>query len=261
MKTIVLDLGGTLTVSKDSLDDEMLTLISKLLSSHNVAIISGASWKQVSKQINGLLTLDQGLLNNLYLLPASGGSLYQSWPRYGWVAAYQHKLATRDVERINNAFEESIVESAFETPQKLWGKQFENCDSKITFAALGQKAPLEVKEKWDVDGNKRRVLVEALRKKLQSYDVRIAGMNSIDVSLKGINKKYGIDELMKRLHVSKDDVVYVGDSIFKGGSDYAAIEMGLNNVSVRDPEDTKVWIRNVLDGKNQETQEKLNTSL
>jgi HAD superfamily hydrolase (TIGR01484 family) len=257
MKTIVLDLGGTLTVSKDPLDDEMVTLISKILPSYNVAIISGAPWKQVCKQINGLLSLDQGLLNNLYLLPASGGSLYQSWPRYGWVAAYQHKLATRDIDRINNAFEEAIAESSFETPQKLWGKQFENCDSKITFAALGQKVPFEVKEKWDVDGNKRRVLVESLRKKLQSYDVRIAGMNSIDVSMKGINKKYGIDELMKRLHVSKDDVVYVGDSIFKGGSDYAAVEMGLNNVPVRDPGDTKAWIRDVLDGKAQILQAKI----
>lgn len=257
MKTIVLDLGGTLAVSKDSLDDEMVTLISKLLPSYNVAIISGASWKQVHKQISGLLSLDQSLLNNLYLLPASGGSLYQSWPRYGWVAAYQHKLATRDVERINNAFEEAIVESGFESPQKLWGKSFENCDSKISFAALGQKAPLEAKEKWDVDGNKRRALVEALRRKLQSYEVRIAGMNSIDVSLKGINKKYGIDELMKRLHVSKDDLIYIGDSIFKGGSDYAAVEMGLNHVSVRDPGDTKTWIRNVLDGKNQVLQAKL----
>jgi hypothetical protein len=257
MKTIILDLGGTLAVSKDSLDDEMVTLISKLLSSYNVAIISGASWRQVHKQISGLLSIDQGLLNNLYLLPASGGSLYQSWPRYGWVAAYQHKLSTRDAERISGAFEEAIVESGFEQPQKLWGKQFENCDSKIAFSALGQKAPLEAKEKWDVDGNKRRVLVDSLRKKLQGYEVYIAGMNSIDVSLRGINKKYGIDELMKKLHVSKDEVVYVGDSIFKGGSDYAAVEMGLNNVSVRDPEDTKTWIRNVLDGKNQVLQAKL----
>ena len=235
MKTIILDLGGTLAVSKDSLDDEMVTLISKLLSSYNVAIISGASWRQVHKQISGLLSIDQGLLNNLYLLPASGGSLYQSWPRYGWVAAYQHKLSTRDAERISGAFEEAIVESGFEQPQKLWGKQFENCDSKIAFSALGQKAPLEAKFQKIFNGRALKGLV----------------------SLRGINKKYGIDELMKKLHVSKDEVVYVGDSIFKGGSDYAAVEMGLNNVSVRDPEDTKTWIRNVLDGKNQVLQAKL----
>ena len=250
MKTIVFDLGGTLAISKDSLDDEMVSLISKLLVNHAVAIISGYSWKQVNKQIGDLLSIDQKQLNNLYILPASGGSLYQSWGKYGLIAAYQNKLVPREVDRISGAFDEALPESGFETPQKLWGKQFENCDSKITFSALGQKAPLEVKEKWDVDGNKRRALVEVLRRKLPGYEVRVAGTTSIDVSAKGINKKYGIDELMKKLRVSKDDVVYVGDEIVKGGSDYAAIEMGLVYVQVRDPEDTKSWIRNILDGEN-----------
>lgn len=251
MKTIVFDLSGTLAISKDALDGEMVVLIGKLLASCNVAIISGASWKQVSKQISDLLTIDSKVLNNLYILPASGGSLYQSWGKYGWVAAYQNKLGLREIDRINAAFEEAIAESGFKQPQKLWGKQFENCDSKVTFSALGQKAPLEAKDKWDVDGNKRRGLVEVLRRKLPTYEVRAAGKTSIDVSAKGINKKYGIDELMKKLRASKDDLLYVGDDIVKGGSDYAAIEMGLIYVQVRDPEDTKAWIRNTLDGTNQ----------
>jgi len=257
MKTIVFDLGGTLTISKDALDAEMVVLLSKLISMCNVAIISGASWKQVNKQINDLLNIDSTALNNLYILPASGGSLYQSWGKYGWVAAYQNKLSTREVDRINAMIEESIVESGFEQPQKLWGKQVENCDSKVIFSALGQKAPLEAKEKWDVDGNKRRALADVLRRKLPIYEVRVAGKTSIDISAKGINKKYGIDELMKKLRASKDDILYVGDAIFKGGSDYAAIEMGLIYVQVRDPEDTKVWIRNTLDGTNQISQSKI----
>ncbi|MCK9567855.1 HAD-IIB family hydrolase [Candidatus Pacearchaeota archaeon] len=248
MKTIVFDLGGTLTISKDALDEEMIALLSKLLASCNIAIISGASWKQVNKQIDNLLHIDQKLLNNLYILPASGGSLFQSWGKYGWVAAYQHKLSSREVDRINAMIEEAIVESGFIQPQKLWGKQVESCDSKVTFSALGQRAPLEAKEKWDVDGSKRRVLADVLRRKLPIYEVRVAGKTSIDVSAKGINKKYGIDELMKKLRASKDDLLYVGDAIFKGGSDYAAIEMGLVYVQVRDPEDTKTWIRNTLDG-------------
>ncbi len=249
MKTIVFDLGGTLSIAKDSLDDEMVVLISKLLESNNVAITSGASWKQVQKQIDGLLHIEPTLLNNLYIIPASGGSLYQSWGKYGWVAAYQHKLEPREFDRICTAFEEAIIESGFDRPQKTWGKKFEDCESKVTFSALGVKAPIEAKEKWDVDGSKRRVLADVMRSKLPTtFEVRIAGMSSIDVSEKGINKKYGIDELMKKLRASKDDVIYVGNAIFKGGSDYAAIEMGLAYVLVKDPEDTKVWIRKVLDG-------------
>jgi len=246
-KTIIFDLGGTLSLSKDSLDHEMISLITKLLESNTVAIISGSSWKQVHSQINGLLEIDSKLLNNLHILSDSGGSMYQYWGRYGWVASYQNKLNSKDIDRINSAFSDAIIESNFDQPQKLWGKQLENYDSKVTFSALGQKAPTEVKEGWDVDGNKRRNLADILRKKLSGYEVRVAGMNSIDVSVKGINKKYGIDELMKRLHISKDDVIYIGNNIFKGGSDYAAIEMGLVYTQVKDPEDTKGWIRGILD--------------
>lgn len=247
MNTIVFDLGGTLAISKDALDGEMIALIGRLLLSNNVAIISGSSWKQVNKQISDLLTIDQMALNNLYVLPASGGSLFQSWGKYGWVAVYQNKLAQKEIDKITEVIEETIAESGFQQPEKLWGKQIDSCESKVVFSALGLRAPLDAKEKWDTDGSKRKVLSEALRRKLVAYDIRIVGMNSIDVSIKGINKKYGIDELMKKIRASKDELIYVGDSIYKGGSDYAAIEMGLNYVQVKDPEETKTWIRNVLD--------------
>lgn len=247
MKTIVFDLDGTLTESKQGIDEEMAVLLAKLMATHNVAIISGATWKQFQKQIVDKLTTDSALLNNLYLLPASGGSMYQLWGKYGWVATYQTKLHRRDILRIHKAFEEAIEESSWEQPDKLWGRQIENREGQITFSALGQNAPLEAKENFDPDFSKRKVLYEVLQKKLPSYDIRMGGTTSIDVSLRGINKKYGVDELMKRLHISKDDVVYVGDTIFKGGNDYAAVEMGLDYVQVRDIEETKDWIRSVLD--------------
>lgn len=248
MNTIVFDLGGTLAISKDELDEEMVSLINKLLENNTVAIISGSSWKQVNKQIEGLLTIDQNSLNNLYVIPSSGGSLYQAWGKYGWVACYQHKLTTKEIDKITSVIEESITESGFQQPTKIWGKQIDICDSKLVFSALGHKAPADVKEQWDTDGNKRKVLCDVIRRKLTGYDVRVSGKNSIDVSIKGISKKYGIDELMKKIRASKDDVIYVGDSIYKGGSDYAAVEMGLMYVQVQDPEETKNWIRSMLDG-------------
>ena len=247
MKTLVFNLNGTLAASNESLDDEMVVLLKKLLMVHNVAIISGASWKHFNNKI--ITPLSNADLNKLYLLPTTGGSMYQVWGRYGWVATYQSKLDKRDVSRIQKAIDEAIEETGFEQPQRLWGKQVDDRETQITFCVLGHKAPLEEKEKWDLDCSKRKPLAEAIAKKLVgSYDVRISGFNSIDISLKDINKKYGIDELMKRLHISKDDVIYIGNAIFKGGDDYAAVEMGLDNVPVQDPEDTKKWIRGMLDG-------------
>jgi HAD superfamily hydrolase (TIGR01484 family) len=244
MKTIVFDLDGTLTQSKEPLDDEMVVLLQKLLENHNIAIISGSSWKQFKKQILSPLGEDDVSLNNLYLLPSSGGSMYQTWGRYGWVATFQTKFQKRDISRIESVISEVTNESSFEQPKTLWGKQIENRESQITFSALGQKAPIDEKEKYDPDFSKRKALLDILQKKLSGYDVSISGTTSIDISLKGINKKYGIDEVMKRLHVSKDDVLFVGSNIFRGNSNYAVVEMGLDYVQVNNPEEVKNWIKN-----------------
>ena len=248
MKTFVFDLDGTLAESKAPLDAEMASLIGKLLDNHNVAIISGASWKQIQKQVIPHLKFGTERLNRLVCLPSSGGSVYKLWGKYGWIATHQNKLHRRDITRIHKAFEEALAETNFQQPEKLWGKQIEDREGQVTFSALGQKAPLEDKEAWDPDFQKRSLIVSALQKKLGAFDVRMGGSTSIDVSLRGINKKHGVDELMQQLHISKDDVIYIGDSIFKGGNDFVAIEMGLEYVQVTSPDDTRTWIKQVLDG-------------
>lgn len=248
MKTIIFDLDGALSESKEAIDDEIANLISKLLCSHNVAIISSSMWRNFQKQVVVKLNADDPNLSNLYLLPTSGGSLYQTWGKYGWVATYQLKLLHKDIVRITKAISEVMQEKNIEKP-KTWGRQLECKESKIIFSVLGQNAPSDEKDKFDPDSSKRKILIEALQKKISSYDIRCSGKTSIEISLRGINKKYGIDELMKRLHVSKDDVVYIGPSIFKGGEGYVAIEMGLEYVQVNGVEDTKGFIRNLIGSK------------
>jgi phosphomannomutase len=248
MKTIVFDLDGTLTESKEPLDDEMVALICKILKTNNVAIISGASWKQFQLQV--VNRIDSDNLDRLILLPSSGGSMYRTWGKYGWVAVYQNKLHRKDINKIHNAIEDSKDELGLYKPDKIWGKQIEDREGQVTFSALGQNAPIKDKDQYDPDFKKRRPLFESIQNKLSnSYDVRMGGTTSIDISLRGINKKFGVDELMQRVHISKDEVIYIGSTIFKGGSDYAAVEMGLDHVQVKDHEDTKTWINKFLDGE------------
>lgn len=245
MKTVVFDLNGTLTESKESIDDEMAVLLQKLLQVHNVVVVSGSSWKLIHKQVVNKLPEDSNI-SNLYVLPTSGGSMYQTWGKYGWVATYQLKLQKPDSDRITQVLDDMIKEHDLDS-QKLWGKQIDYRECQVTLSVLGQNAPSDIKATYDPDGSKRRAFVEILQKKLPAFDIRVSGRTSIDISLRGVNKKYGIDELMKRLHVSKDDVIFVGNEIFKGGNDYAAVEMGLEHFSVKDPEETKTWIRKMLD--------------
>ena len=243
MKTIVFDLNGTLSKSNEPIDSETGSLLKSLLSTYIVAIVSGASWKQMQYQVLDQLDIDRPEINNLYLLPTSGGSMYQVWGKYGWVAAYQNKFDRRDTVKIVKVLEDMVNDYELERPKSAWGKQIDCRECQVTFSALGPKAPVDIKEHWDFDNSKRKALVSSLQPKLQGYDIFISGKTSIDICPGGINKKFGVDELMKRLHISKDDVVYVGNSIFRGGNDYAAVEMGLEYVQVQNPEHTKNWIR------------------
>lgn len=249
MKIVVFDLHGTLVESNEPLDEEISLLLTRLLAKTKVAVISGASWQRFETQIIKPLENSEDL-NNLFLLPASGGSLFQIWGKYGWVATYQNKLKSPDIVSINNAFNESIQETGFEQPSKLWGKQIENRDCQITFSALGQNAPFDEKEQYDPSMTKRQPLVDSLRKKLPTFNVRSSGTTSIDVSYKDISKSYGIEQLIHRLHISRDDILYIGDSIFKGGNDYAAIEVGAEYFNVKDSEETKAKIKEIIESFN-----------
>jgi hypothetical protein len=106
MKTLVFGLDGTLTESKVDLDSEMAFLLRTLCQTNKVAVLAGCSWKQCEKQfLNCLGTQDLKVLNNLYVMPTSGASLYQIWSKYGWLAVYQNKLSKKDVDTIHAAFD------------------------------------------------------------------------------------------------------------------------------------------------------------
>jgi HAD superfamily hydrolase (TIGR01484 family) len=246
MKTVVFDLDGTLAISsKTQIDTEMVSLLSKLLLNYNIAIISSQSWKSLNSNVAELFDSNLKQLTNLYLLPCSGGSLYQVWSRYGWVPTYQEKLSETDSDKISRVVKDIIRNCSF--TDKIWGKQIDIQESQVIYSIIGDKAPLEASISLDPEYKIRTIVVDNLQKRLPEFEVGICDRSSVYITKKGISRKFGIDELMKRAHLSKDDVVYVGTEIFKGGKDYTAIEMGLDNVSLNDFEQTKEWVRNVLD--------------
>jgi hypothetical protein len=248
MKTIVFDIKALANDTLDQLDDEMVELLFQLMSNNNVAILSDYCWKQIQKPvISKLESCDSSALNNLYVLTSSGACMYQVWNKYGWVPVYQNKLERTDTEIITKTLEQLINSGRFEVPNKIWGKQIDVTESNISLAWIGQKAPQSERDNWDPDKRKRQSLIYTIKDILSEYELSISGKINVNISLNGINQKYGIDELMKKLHISKDDVVYLAADIVKGGYNYFAVEMGLDYIQVKDAEDVKQYIRTFLD--------------
>ena len=243
-KLIIFDLDGTLTKSKSPIDREMGELITKLLINRKVAIISGGGYPQFQTQFISMLPTASENYGNLFLLPTSGTRLYV-W-KGNWQEQYAENLEQKEKDKILSALNLVLNSSAYEKPTTIYGDLIEDRGSQITFSAIGQKAPVDLKYAWDPDRTKREYIASLLIPKIPEFDVRVGGATSIDITRKGVNKAYGILKLEQYLHVTIDDIIFIGDALFYGGNDFPAKTTGVDCIQVKGPDETaeliKKWI-------------------
>jgi phosphomannomutase len=239
---IVFDLDGTLAKSKSAIDDEMATLLKGLLAVVKVAIISGGDLPQFQTQVIDRLPAGSDL-QNLSILPTSGTKFFTY--DGAWNKLYSEDLSDPEKHTIEDALEKAVAQTGFQ-PAQTWGERIEDRGTQVTYSALGQQAPLEAKETWDPDFAKRKAIQAILAGTLPNFSVRLGGTTSIDVTRPGIDKAYGIHKLVDELHIPIEQMLYVGDAIFPGGNDYAALQAGVDCIAVRDPEDTKRVIETII---------------
>jgi phosphomannomutase len=241
-KLIVFDLDGTLAKSKSPLDDEMSILFQELLGTLKVAVISGGDWPQFEEQV--LSHLPHGVrLEQLSLLPTCGTKFFQF--SGAWKKLYSEDFSLDEKSKIITSLRKAVADSGFSV-QKLWGETIEDRGSQITYSALGQRAPLNEKSKWDPDYRKRKKIKAVLDTLLPEFSVRMGGATSIDVTKPGIDKGYGVRKLRDILGISLKEMIVVGDAMFPGGNDYPAEQAGVIAIPVRGPEDTKRVIQAII---------------
>jgi HAD superfamily hydrolase (TIGR01484 family) len=245
-KVIIFDLDGTLTKSKSDLDHEMASLICELLRLRYVAVTSGCSFQQFESQFLSGLPRSTNLCNLLLFPTSSASGYYYDRKRHRFSQAYTNLLSVQDVKKILRSFARAFAEIAYSNPARTYGPVFENRGSQVTFSALGQKAPLRLKRKWDPNQQKRLRMRRLLRTQLHNFEISIGGTTSIDVTRKGVNKTLCVKKLKERLNVERKNMLYVGDALFRGGNDYVMRSTGIRCVSVSGPKQTKELIRRIL---------------
>jgi hypothetical protein len=242
-KLIAFDLDGTLALSKQPLDDEMADLLAKLTHVAMVDIISGGDWPQFEKQVvsrmPGYADLDAFIIQ-----PTTGTKLYRH--AHGkWEAVYAELFTEEEGKQIRTALQKAVEQAGY-AHEQTWGEQIEDRGSQVTFSALGQQAPLEAKDKWDPDHEKRKKLQAILQGMLPDLSINIGGSTSIDITRKGVDKAYGLKKLGETVKVDLDAILFLGDAIFPGGNDYPAKTLGLDTVRVRDVQETKSVITGLI---------------
>lgn len=246
-KIIVFDLDNTLAPSKEIIDEEMAGLLCNLLHKRKVAVISGQLFNQFERELINPLDCTTGL-SNLHIFPTDG-TAYYTW-NGEWTIQYQENLSSDQKKKITDAFEEvmkkSIFEKVYSKPEVVYGEIVEDRGSQITFSAIGQQAPLEIKKNWDPSGIIRKAMKEHLDEMLPGFQVSVAGTTSIDVTPKNHDKAYAIYKIRDILNIPIDNMVFIGDALFPEGNDYPVISTGIKTISVNDPEGTKEIIKNLL---------------
>lgn len=245
-KLIVFDLDGTLTESKMEMDGEMALLMTKLLKVKQVAVIGGGKFEVFKKQLLSKLSSAEELLNNLFLFPVTATTFYQ-YKNNEWTEVYSQSFSDEEKSEILSALDKTLKELNYQHPDKTYGELVEDRGSQITFSVLGQEAPAELKEKWNKENPDIRSKIEAiLQKHLFGMEVKVAGLTSIDITRKGVDKAYGIRQMEKYLEVSLKDMLFIGDNFAHEGNDEPVLGTGVLCFEVKNIGDTKELIRYLL---------------
>ncbi len=244
----IFDVDGTLTESKADITDSMAGTLRTLLETYHVALLGGGGYDQLRTQCAEQIIagVDINLTKKLLIAPVSGGSVYTRTDERQWMSIYQiEPFSSEEKQIIIESIQQSLDEIGYTPPEKTYGEVVEDRGTQITFSALGQQAPLELKKQWNETQDIRPQLQKALQTRLPDMQVRIGGSTSVDITRS--NKADGVRTIGEILGISVSNMLFFGDQMQEEGNDYIVLESGIDAVSVSDPIETESILKKVID--------------
>ena len=251
-RVVAFDLDNTLARSKKPMKDDMAERFSLLTTLIPVAVVSGGKYALVTSQITDRLTAEANRFH-LHLMPTSGTRYYR-WDGGAWEQVFARDLSSEDRAKANTGHQEAIKHHRWRRHHlknllhcNPWGERIEDRGSQITFSALGQNAPVEAKEAWDPTNEKKNRLAQAVATDLPHLAVRSGGSTSVDISARGIDKSFAVQELARILGIDVHQIIFVGDRMDPDGNDYPAAVAGTRAVRVTGPADTVMLCDDIIE--------------
>ena len=243
-KLIAFDLDDTLAPSKSPLPAQMVEVLAALLEVCEVCVISGGQFGQFDAQVVRPLGEAHACFERLHLMPTCG-THYCMYSEGQWSDVYRRNLTEQECSEAMRVLEEEARRLGL-WEEETWGDILEDRGSQVTFSALGQNAPVHVKQEWDPTREKKEALRAAVADRLPDLEVRSGGSTSVDITRKGVDKAYGIVELSKHTGIAIGDMLFVGDRLDEGGNDYPVVRTGIDTHAVEGWEDTVDFINDYI---------------
>jgi hypothetical protein len=211
-----------------------------------VCVISGGAFEQFETQLLSHLDCRPRALSALHIMPTCGTRYFRfDVGEEAWKQVYEEDLSPDQRKTIVAALDRG-ADALDYRPRRLWGAQIEDRGTQVTFSALGQDAPVADKQAWDPDGVRKQKLRDRVAAEIPGFEVRVGGATSVDVTMSGIDKAYGINKLIELLDMTAKDVLFIGDQLQEGGNDYPVKAMGVDCLAVACWQDTALVMQTIL---------------
>ena len=223
------DLDQTIAPSRQPILPEMYELLAN--AKQTIIIVSGQSADKISWQSNDLPAYVLGQNGN-HALDPNGQELWNN------PLSPVHKAEILShIAKLSAAIDHPISQD--------WNP-IEDRGSQITFSPIGNTAPVEIKQTYDPDRQKRERLLADIPFESEDLIVKIGGSTSIDYIHKDLHKGTNVARLIELQGWPKAECIYYGDGLFPGGNDEAVIGV-IDTVSVTDHLDTFKKVSALLD--------------
>ena len=256
------DMDGTITEPGQVMDLEMADALHGLIErGHLVAIISGGGLEQVLRQCEPFL--DQvrlsAMADRVMLFPTGGARGYVFDRNFwnNWRKIYEYGFGSGEALRVLLALRDVMEETGYFTIRRKflalfgysdlpasWGRIVSDRGSLITFAALGEDSPSELRKAWDPNCGKRQGTAILINMRLDGIAVaRIGGASSVDITPPGIDKGLAIREWQRLTRLDTHTIRFTGDALHPGGNDYPVVMTRVRWHLVSSLEETVALIR------------------
>ena len=199
----IFDVDGTLTPSRNKMDENFQSFFKTFCKHNRVWLISGSDHTKTIEQIGVNLWTS---VEKAY--QCSGNQLFQSGKLIR-TTDWELPIATRW------CLEKFLEQSKY--PHR-YGNHIEERPGMVNFSIVGRDCTQEQREeyfKWDNEHKERIEFSKELRERYLGLDAVVGGEISIDIYPRGKDKGQIVDEL-------KDDkFMFFGDRLEPGGKDYS----------------------------------------
>jgi len=246
MKTILFDLDGTLTESREKLSEEMAKILEIVSQRFKVGIVSGSGLDFIDEQISGVFS--EEFMASLLIMPCNGTKFYKWRPT---TKTYENLYDSDMIDDIGRLEYNDLLARLLREQHKFMldcpvsldctGKFFDYRGSMLNWSPMGRNGSKKTREdfvKFDKEEGYRIRIIEELKRFCNSQkihvDIKLGGDTSFDIYPVGWDKTFCLQHVDSELK----DIYFFGDRCFPGGNDYEISKMIGKSYQVEGPEET-----------------------